>query len=210
MVGMGSAQIRVGYSDETVTLSTRTCPAFNRVQSMLSPSSPHCRELRAPHQTGFRGLVCPLVHQMRRRKVVRKTRSPKVRPLPLCSKFTSCYGTNPQRQRRTHRKATNLKPKSCSSESPNRSNTRFSRNASRSEYERITGSKDTLLFILSHTQSAVSIFRRSRGERRFTAQAPVNPIRFSCESKRILLRSCWSSCSPFDIAETYGFGGNAR
>ena len=151
---------------------------------------------------------------MRRRKVVRKIRSPKVRPLSLCSRFTSCYGTNPQRQRRTHRKATDLNPKSCSSESPNRSSRRFSSNASRSEYERMAGSKDTRLSIPNHTQSAVSAFRRTSSERRFTAQAPVNPIRFSCESKRILLRSRWSSCSPFvsrfDIAGTYGFGGNAR
>lgn len=43
---------------------------------------------------------------------------------------------------------------------------------------------------------------------------PMNPIRFSCESKTIQLRSCRSFCSafvfPFDIAETNVFRGNAR
>ena len=35
MVEMGSAQDRGEYHDETVKLSTRACPASNRVQSML-------------------------------------------------------------------------------------------------------------------------------------------------------------------------------
>lgn len=65
-----------------------------------------------------------------------------------------------------------------------------------------------------YTILAIGSFRRTRDEDRVTEQAPVNPIRFSCESKRIQLRSCRSSCStvvfPFDIAKTCGCGGYAR
>jgi hypothetical protein len=263
MVEMGSAQSRGGYSDETVKLSTQACPVSDHVQSTLPPSFPHCRELRTPHQTGSRGLTCPLVPQMRRRKVVRKTRSPRVKPLPQCSRFTSCYGMNPQRKKRTHRKTTQILSLIMFKRIPggrrlhnlitdnrqalsvhtlnvfvsrpdasgidpletvarmshadslrNSPNARSPWSPSHWEEERMAGNKDTLISIPNHTQSAVSTFRRTRDERRVTARTPVNPIRFSCESKRILLGSCWSSCSPFvspfDIAETYGFGGNAR
>jgi hypothetical protein len=207
------------------------------------------------HQTGFWGSICPLVHQMRRRKVARKTRSQKVRSLPRCGRFTSSYGMTPQRAtyrkttqtlslimfiripggRRLHnlitddRQALSVHKLNVFVSRPDASgidpletvarmshadslrnspNARSSWSPSHWEEVRMAGNKDTLISIPNHTQSAVSTFRLARDERRFTARTPVNPIRFSCESKMILLRSCWSSCSPFvppfDIAETYG------
>jgi hypothetical protein len=58
------------------------------------------------HQARFWESICPLVHQMRRRKIAQKTRSPRVRSLLQCGRFTSCYGMNPQRA--THRKTTQI------------------------------------------------------------------------------------------------------
>jgi hypothetical protein len=58
------------------------------------------------HQARFWGSICPLVHQMRRKKIARKISSPRVRSLLQCGRFTSCYASTygMTLQRTIHRK----------------------------------------------------------------------------------------------------------
>ena len=96
----GAARSRWGPDDEAVDQNSPACPTSGCFQSMLPPRFSQSTGVWMSYQTGFWRSICPLVHPMRRRKIARKTSSPKVRSLPRCGRFTLCYGMNPQRATR--------------------------------------------------------------------------------------------------------------
>ena len=100
------AEAMGGLGDETFDPNTPACPEPGHFQSMLPPWFYPSTGVGMSHHTGFWGSICPLVHQMRRKKIARKINSPQVRSLPRCGRFTLCYGMNPRRA--THRKTTQI------------------------------------------------------------------------------------------------------
>jgi hypothetical protein len=94
-----------GNGSWATKLSAERSNMSYRFQLMPPPWSPSKDRVAGTPPDRIRGIVeCPLVVQIRRRKVARKTNSPRVGSLQRCGRFTSCYGMNPQRA--SHRKKT--------------------------------------------------------------------------------------------------------